>query len=145
VTETKDNLPLLTVRLVGAYVHGNRIVSAELPRLIFQVHEVLAALRQGEPFTHSLVGTLGRRPAVPVDESVTSDYIISLEDGRRFKSLTRHLKAQYDLTPAQYRMRWNLPSDYPMVAPNYSRIRARIAKAARQRQLRKMSGKPEKT
>ena len=142
MTELKDDLPAITARVVAAYVRGNRIALVELPNLISDVHEVLAAVRRGEPFSTPLAAGLGRQPpAVPVSQSVTADYIISLEDGRRLRSLTRHLKAQYGLTPAQYRARWNLPPEYPMVAPNYSRERARIGKIARQKQLARAKGR----
>ncbi|RUW53995.1 MucR family transcriptional regulator [Mesorhizobium sp. M1A.F.Ca.ET.072.01.1.1] len=113
----------LTADVVSAYVSNNPVPVGELPGLIDQVH---AALK----------GTLGapvaepeaRPPAVPIKKSVTPDYIISLEDGKRFKSLKRHLATHHGLTPDQYRVKWGLPADYPMVAPNYAAARSALAK-----------------
>lgn len=97
---------------------------SELPALIARVHAALAGLSEGEtPSTDE-----GLRPAVSVKRSVMPDYIVCLEDGKRFKSLKRHLQTQYQMTPEQYRERWNLPADYPMVAPNYARKRSQLAK-----------------
>jgi predicted transcriptional regulator len=99
-------------------------VSAEdLPNLIRQVHATLTTLDQGATDT-----ALRPQPAVPVKKSVTPDYIICLEDGRKLKMLKRHLKTAYNMTPEDYRTRWGLPADYPMVAPNYARQRSTLAK-----------------
>ncbi|MER8929467.1 MucR family transcriptional regulator [Mesorhizobium sp. M0220] len=119
-----DNLIELTADVVSAYVSNNPIPVGDLPALIAQVH---AALK----------GTAGRvsaeepgvlKPAVPIRKSVTPDYIISLEDGKKFKSLKRHLSTHYGLTPDGYRAKWGLPADYPMVAPNYAAARSALAK-----------------
>jgi predicted transcriptional regulator len=113
----------LTGSIVSAYVGKHSLPASELPGLIQNVFSSLEKLAVAEAQPEPLV------PAVPINKSVTPDYIISLEDGRRFKSLKRHLAAQYGLTPEQYRARWNLPSDYPMVAPNYAAKRSALAKS----------------
>ena len=114
----------LTASIVSAYVSNNSVPSADLPALIGQVHTALARVSSGHG------ETLGDalKPAVPVKKSIGSDYIICLEDGKKFKSLKRHLRTQYNLTPEQYREKWGLGSDYPMVAPNYAAARSRLAK-----------------
>jgi predicted transcriptional regulator len=119
-------LTALTARIVAAYVSNHTIGEADMPELIRTIHESLARLSGGGENTPAE----GRKmkPAVPIGASVTATYIICLEDGKRFKSLKRHLRAQYGLSPAQYREKWGLAADYPMVAPNYSRKRARLAK-----------------
>ena len=114
----------LTASIVSAYVSNNSVPSAELPALIGQVHTALTRVSSG----HGEVLGEGLKPAIPVKKSITSDYIICLEDGKKFKSLKRHLRSQYNLTPEQYREKWGLGSDYPMVAPNYAAARSRLAK-----------------
>ncbi|ACL59919.1 MucR family transcriptional regulator [Methylobacterium nodulans] len=114
----------LTGRIVGAYVAHNAVPTAELPGLIAAVHGALAALgRPAEPEAPALV------PPVPIRKTVTPDAIISLEDGKPYKSLKRHLTTR-GLTPEQYRAKWGLPVDYPMVAANYAAHRSELAKAA---------------
>lgn len=114
----------LAADIVAAYVGANSVAAADLPSLISQVHAALAWVATGpaEPPTEA------PKPAVPVKRSVTADYVVCLEDGKRFKSLKRHLRAQYDMSPEQYREKWGLPSDYPMVAPNYAAARSQLAK-----------------
>ncbi|MET0540050.1 MAG: MucR family transcriptional regulator [Xanthobacteraceae bacterium] len=114
----------LTASIVSAYVSNNPVPSAELPLLIGQVHSALsrASSGQAEMFGEPL------KPTVPVKKSVSPDYITCLEDGKKFKSLKRHLRTQYNLTPEQYRSKWGLPKDYPMVAPSYAAARSRLAK-----------------
>ncbi len=113
----------LTVDIVSAHVANNALISAELPQLIADVHATLA-----------LVGTaveapaLARPPVVPIKQSVTPDYIICLEDGRKLKMLKRHLRTAYNLSPEQYKERWGLPADYPLVAPNYAKRRSDLAR-----------------
>jgi predicted transcriptional regulator len=114
----------LTASIVSAYVSNNSVPSAELPALIGQVHTALTRVSSG----HGEALGDALRPAIPVKKSITSDYIICLEDGKKFKSLKRHLRTQYNLTPEQYREKWGLGSDYPMVAPNYAAARSRLAK-----------------
>ncbi|HYB09368.1 MAG TPA: MucR family transcriptional regulator [Alphaproteobacteria bacterium] len=113
----------LTAKIVAAHVSKNPIAVDELPSLIKSVHASLLGLDKP-------LEIVPERPqaAVPVKKSVTPDYIVCLEDGKKLKMLKRHLKTAYNLTPEQYRERWGLPSDYPMVAPNYARQRSRLAK-----------------
>jgi predicted transcriptional regulator len=113
----------LTASIVSAYVSNNSVAAADLPALIAQVHSALTRVSDGR---ESQVD--GLKPAIPIKKSITSDYIICLEDGKKFKSLKRHLRTRYKLTPEQYREKWGLGSDYPMVAPNYAAARSRLAK-----------------
>lgn len=114
----------LTAQIVSAYVSNNTIPAGDMPGLINQVHAALMRVSsgQGEAQSEPL------KPAVSLKRSVTPDYIICLEDGKKFKSLKRHLRTQYNMTPEQYREKWGLPPDYPMVAPNYAAARSRLAK-----------------
>ena len=113
----------MTSDIVAAYVGNNAVTSANLPALIKLVHDALVAAVVGPPEPEPQ-----KSPAVSVRKSVTTDFIICLEDGRPFKSLKRHLRAKYDLTPEQYRTKWGLPKDYPMVAPSYAEARSQMAK-----------------
>jgi predicted transcriptional regulator len=115
----------LTANIVSAYVSNNTVSSAEIPALISQVYSALMRVSSGaavaaaaEPF----------KPPVPIKRSITTEYLICLEDGKKFKSLKRHLRTQYQMTPDQYRAKWNLPTDYPMVAPKYAAVRSQLAK-----------------
>jgi predicted transcriptional regulator len=114
----------LTASIVSAYVSNNPMAAADLPALIAQVHSALTRVSDGQ--RESQVD--GLKPAIPIKKSITSDYIVCLEDGKKFKSLKRHLRTRYKLTPEQYREKWGLGSDYPMVAPNYAAARSRLAK-----------------
>ena len=120
-----DELVQLTADIVSAYVSNNKVGAGELGKLIEEVHTALqrAPNAQAEPEPEP------REPAVSIRRSVTPDYIISLEDGRKFKSLKRHLKNTYNMTPDEYRAKWGLPRDYPMVAPNYAKARSELAKS----------------
>ncbi|MCB2108545.1 MAG: MucR family transcriptional regulator [Rhodobacteraceae bacterium] len=111
----------LTSEIVAAHVANNSVPTSELPKLIHDVHRALAAVA---------TGTVSERPdpAVPVKKSVTAEYIVCLEDGKKLKMLKRHLMSSYGLSPEQYRERWGLPHDYPMVAPNYAKKRSQLAK-----------------
>ncbi len=123
-TMEKDNLIELTAEIVSAYVSSNNVASGDLTGLIKDVHAALhrtatgTAMPDSEPL----------KPAVAVRKSVNADYIVCLEDGQKFKSLKRHLRTHYDLTPEEYREKWGLPADYPMVAPNYAKARSALAK-----------------
>lgn len=122
--ENQDGLVELSVEIVSAYVAHNAMNAADLPKFIGEVHAALTRLgttEKPEPAKEL-------RPAVAVRKSVTPDYIICLEDGMKFKSLKRHLRTHFDMSPEQYRDKWGLPVDYPMVAPNYSATRSRLAK-----------------
>ncbi|TAK49720.1 MAG: MucR family transcriptional regulator [Xanthobacteraceae bacterium] len=115
----------LTATIVSAYVSNNTTPAAELPGLIAQVHAALQRVSAAGPSEAPLEPV---KPAVPLKKSVTSEYIVCLEDGKKFKSLKRHLRTQYNMTPEQYRDKWSLPPDYPMVAPNYAAARSQLAK-----------------
>ncbi|MEH2483819.1 putative transcriptional regulator [Nitrobacteraceae bacterium AZCC 2146] len=114
----------LTASIVSAYVGNNPTPAAELPALISQIHAALVRVSSGRPET--LLEPA--KPAVSLKKSMTADYLVCLEDGKRFKSLKRHLRTQYSMTPEQYREKWGLPADYPMVAPNYAVARSQLAK-----------------
>jgi predicted transcriptional regulator len=123
----KGELVELTAEIVAAYVGNNPVPQADLPRLISDVYKSLSGavtgvVEEGKSTAEEL------KPAVPVRRSVSDDYIICLEDGKKFKSLKRHLRTHYNLSPEQYRERWGLPADYPMVAPNYAKARSSLAK-----------------
>ena len=114
----------LTATIVSAYLSHNPTPASEIPNLISQVHAALLRVSTGRIETPlELV-----KPAVSVKKSMTPDYLVCLEDGKRFKSLKRHLRTQYNMTPEQYRDKWGLPADYPMVAPNYAAQRSEFAK-----------------
>lgn len=119
-----NGLAQLTAEIVSAYVSNNKVVAADLPSLIEQTSNALrqAAATAGQPLKEDLI------PAVPIKNSVTPAYIVCLEDGKKFKSLKRHLRTHHDLSPDQYREKWRLPYDYPMVAPNYADKRSDLAK-----------------
>ena len=119
-----DKLVELSASVVSAYVSHNALSASDLPRLIAQVHQALIAL--GGPAPVEAAPEL--KPAVPVKKSITPDYLICLEDGKKFKSLKRHLRTRYDMSPEEYREKWSLPADYPMVAPNYARQRSDLAR-----------------
>ena len=114
----------LSTEIVSAYVSHNAVSPGDLPKLIAEVHGALRALQSNE--VPAPVEEL--KPAVPVRKSVANDYIICLEDGKKFKSLKRHLRTHYNLSPEEYREKWGLPADYPMVAPSYSATRSKLAK-----------------
>ncbi len=114
----------LSTDIVSAYVSHNSVSPNDLPRLIADVHNALKALQSNEV----PVPVEELKPAVPVRKSVAPDYIICLEDGKKFKSLKRHLRTHYNLSPEEYREKWGLPADYPMVAPSYSATRSKLAK-----------------
>jgi predicted transcriptional regulator len=128
-----DNQDLvhLTADIVAAYVAGNTVASTEIPSLVAGVHASLANL--GKPVE---AASEQLKPPVSIKKSITPDYLISLEDGRQYKSLKRHLAGK-GLTPADYRAKWGLPRDYPMVAPSYSEQRSQLARASGLGQARK--------
>lgn len=119
-----SNFIELTADIVSAYVSNNSVSAAEIPALINQVHAALMRVSAGQ----AELAAEPPKPAVPVKKSITPDYIICLEDGKKFKSLKRHLRTQYGLSPEQYREKWGLPPDYPMVAPKYAEARSQLAK-----------------
>lgn len=113
----------LTTEIVAAHVSNNTVALGDLPTLIEQVYKSLANVG-----TEPVVVEERPQPAVPIKKSVTPDYIVCLEDGKKLKMLKRHLKTAYNMSPEEYRDRWGLPADYPMVAPNYARQRSSLAK-----------------
>ena len=122
---SSKSLVVLTGSIVAAYVSNNNIAVSELPELIRNVHE--SFVRAGQSAAQGLAeGNI--RPAISIKKSITPDYLICLEDGIKLKMLKRHLRTHYGLTPQQYREKWGLPSDYPMVAPNYAKKRSLLAK-----------------
>lgn len=114
----------LSADIVSAYVSHNALSASDIPKLIATVHATLSGLG-GAPEPEAVVEL---RPAVPIKKSITPEYLICLEDGKKFKSLKRHLRTEYDMSPEEYRAKWGLPVDYPMVAPTYSEARSRLAK-----------------
>lgn len=118
-----NDLLALTTEIVAAHVSNNTVSVGDLPSLINQVYQSLATIGQGPA-----ISTERPQPAVSVKRSVHPDYIICLEDGKKLKMLKRHLKTAYNMTPEEYRDRWQLPPDYPMVAPDYAQQRSRLAK-----------------
>ena len=119
-----DELLKLVTDIVAAYVSNNPLPVAEIPGMIKSVHSTLSTL-SGMPNSDVLTS---QKPAVPVKKSVTNDYIVCLEDGKKLKMLKRYLRSNYSLTPEEYRAKWGLPADYPMVAPNYAAQRSEFAK-----------------
>lgn len=120
----EDDLLRMTADVVAAYVSNNTLATAQLADVINAVYKSLRGL-EGQV---SDVPSEPLKPAVPIRKSITPEYLICLEDGKKLKMLKRHLKTAYNMTPEAYRERWALPSDYPMVAPNYARQRSRLAK-----------------
>jgi predicted transcriptional regulator len=114
----------LTAKIVSAYVSNNSVAAGEIPGLINQVFVALSRVsgKPGDAPAEPL------KPAISVKKSITPEHIVGLEDGKKFKSLKRHLRTQYNKTPEQYREKWNLGADYPMVAPNYAAARSQLAK-----------------
>lgn len=119
----KEDLMAFTTEIVSSYLSKNTISPGDIPGLIEQIHRALGNLSLAQ------AGAADRpQPAVPIKRSITPDYLICLEDGKKLKMLKRHLKTAYNMTPEEYRERWGLPSDYPMVAPNYAKKRSKLAK-----------------
>ena len=123
-TSGSSNYIELAADIVSAYVSNNSVPSSELPALIHEVHNALLRVTSGA----APVVVEALKPAVPTKKSITNDFIICLEDGKKFKSLKRHLRTQYNISPEEYREKWGLPADYPMVAPSYAKARSQLAK-----------------
>ncbi|MER9947340.1 MucR family transcriptional regulator [Mesorhizobium sp. M0047] len=123
--EDRTDIVSIAADIVAAYVSNNPLPVGELPKLIGDIHAALQGI--GTPATEAVVR---QEPAVSIRKSVTPDHIICLEDGKKFKSLKRHIGVHYNLSPEEYRQKWNLPADYPMVAPNYAATRSALAKAS---------------
>jgi predicted transcriptional regulator len=122
--DEKSEVIEMTADIVSAYVGNNSVSAADLPGLIQAVHRALAGVSTGAETAE----VAPKEPAVPVRRSITPDHLVCLEDGRKFKSLKRHLRTKYNMSPEEYRAKWNLPKDYPMVAPNYAKARSDLAK-----------------
>ena len=125
-TVSSEEMVALTSRITAAYLRGNALPAADIAGVIAIVHGSLLRLGQSAPPQQQEI----LKPAVPIRRSVTAEYIVCLEDGRKLKMLKRHLMATYGMTPDQYRARWNLPADYPMVAPAYAERRSEFARAS---------------
>lgn len=122
--DDKSEVMEMTADIVSAFVSNNSMPANELPALIQSVHRALSGMSSAP----EVVESAPREPAVPVKKSVNPDYLVCLEDGRKFKSLKRHLRTKYSMSPEEYRSKWGLPKEYPMVAPNYAKARSDLAK-----------------
>ena len=125
--QEQEGLLKLTSDIVAAHLSRTMVASSDLPALIKSVRDVLWGLQKKE--------LAAPKPAAPIERSVTPEYIVCLEDGKRFKMLKRHLKVAFNMTPEEYRRKWQLPPDYPMTAPKYSALRRRMAKTSGLRQM----------
>ena len=114
-----------TAQIVSSYMQNNELPVSDIPNLFDIVHGKLADLKANGGQVNG-----NHQPAVPIEQSITPDHIICLEDGKKFKMLKKHLRAQYDMSPEDYRLKWGLPTDYPMVAPNYATKRQELARAS---------------
>lgn len=121
-TEETDLLGM-TTDIVSSFVSNNSLDAEELPKLIQSVYSTVAGLSADEPAQAE-----SQQPAVAISKSVMPDYLVCLEDGRKLKMLKRYLRSRFDMTPEEYRAKWGLPADYPMVAPNYAKLRSKHAK-----------------
>ncbi len=119
---SREEMLRMTTDVVSAYVGNNATATNQLPDLIRAVHTSLSTLGEGQP------ADAAPRPAVPVRRSLTPEYLVCLEDGKKLKMLKRYLRTTYDMSPDEYRQKWGLPADYPMVAPNYAKRRSEFAK-----------------
>ncbi|MEO0566535.1 MAG: MucR family transcriptional regulator [Pseudomonadota bacterium] len=121
--ESNDDIIALTADIVSAHVAHNTVAVSDVPTLIETVHNALSSVGNPEPEEEPRP-----EPAVSIRRSVQPDHIVCLEDGKKLKMLKRHLRTRYNMSPEEYRDRWNLPADYPMVAPNYAEQRRKLAK-----------------
>ena len=137
MTNNRPELLSLTSEIVSSYLSANTVPAADIPALIERVYKTLSNVEGG---TTGLAADRPQ-PAVPIKKSVNPEYIVCLEDGKKLKMLKRHIKSAYGMTPDQYRERWGLPADYPMVAPNYAEKRSRLAKTIG---LGKQTKRPQK-
>ena len=138
--DDKIDMIEMTAEIVAAYVEKNTISMTDLPALIQNVHKALVSVASGG----DAVEAAPKEPAVPVRRSITPDHLVCLEDGRKFKSLKRHLRTKYNLSPEDYRAKWGLAKDYPMVAPNYAKARSDLAKQMGLGQGGRQAAKPTK-
>lgn len=141
MSEAEDGVIGLVADIVSAYVGNNSVPVSELPVLIASTHAAIAGLGKAPAAAPEEKAV----PAVSIKKSITPDFLICLEDGKKFKSLKRHLRTSYDLSPEQYRTKWGLPNDYPMVAPAYAEARSNLAKQmGLGQQRKKTTGKTRK-
>jgi predicted transcriptional regulator len=136
-TMGSNNYIELAADIVSAYVSNNSVPASDLPALINEVHSALLRVTAGQP----VITSESPKPAVPPKKSITNEFIVCLEDGRKFKSLKRHLRTQYNMSPDEYREKWGLAPDYPMVAPNYAKARSNLAKQMGLGQQRRRTSK----
>jgi len=136
MTETVNYIEL-AAEIVSAYVSNNSVPASDLPGLLNDVHSALVRVSSGV----AVAAPEAAKPAVPPKKSITNDYIVCLEDGRKFKSLKRHLRTQYNMSPEEYREKWGLAADYPMVAPAYAKARSALAKQMGLGQQRRRASK----
>ena len=122
--DDKSELIEMTADIVSAYVGANTVSANDLPSLIQSVHKALSSVSTGV----EAIEVVAKEPAVSIKKSITPEFLICLEDGRKFKSLKRHLRTKYNLSPEDYRAKWGLAKDYPMVAPSYALARSNLAK-----------------
>ena len=123
-----QHLAEITAEVVCAYVANNTLPASELPALVTDIHATLTGLVGSAGQAGGDADREKQKPAVPIKKSITPEYLICLENGQKFKSLKKHLRASYDMSPEEYRMKWGLPADYPMVAPAYAERRSNLAK-----------------
>jgi predicted transcriptional regulator len=128
-TASATNYVELAADIVSAYVSQNSVPPSELPKLISDTYAAIVSIASGASHSRSTPTVEKQAPAVNPKKSVTNDFIICLEDGKQFRSLKRHLRAKFDMTPEQYRAKWSLPPDYPMVAPGYAAARSELARS----------------
>jgi predicted transcriptional regulator len=140
-----ESITELAVEITSAYVANNSVRVADLPGLFGEIHSALVRISSGAT---AIAAQEAKAPPVPIKKSVTNEHIVCLEDGKKFKSLKRHLRADHDLSPEQYRQKWHLPSDYPMVAPAYAKARSALAISmglGQKRRARKKAAPPKTT
>jgi predicted transcriptional regulator len=125
--ETNNGYVALAADIVSAYVSNNSVPIAELPKLLTETHAALTKIASGASVSTAAVEK--QAPAVNPKKSVSHDFLICLEDGKKYRSLKRHLRSTYGMTPEEYRAKWGLPADYPMVAPGYAQARSELAKS----------------
>ncbi len=137
---SSDDFLRMTAQMVAAYLRKNSVPTAQITEVINSVYGSLKSIdgRANAPTAAEL------KPAVPIKKSVTPEYIVCLEDGRKLKMLKRHLRTEYGMTPEQYRQKWGLPADYPMVAPNYAKQRSDLAKSMGLGRQRRTEAEPAK-
>jgi predicted transcriptional regulator len=140
-----ERIAIATSKIVSAYISRRNVSSSYIPKLIEEVAIILRRLADAHPRTET--PQIGLVPAVPIKKSVTAEFIVCLEDGLKFKTLKRHLRVTYGLTPEEYKAKWGLPNDYPIAASNYRALRSTIAKKMQQKRSRSKSleGSAEKT